>query len=181
MRILLCLLVLWGCESAPRGSYELPESVGAQGSAPATHPADPVYRPDPPDTPDLPSSEPPLPEEELAQAFSSLGQVMAAMRDASIQAAERQEDVCVGARLSMIAAAEAADRTLDAHPLPGNRRPPPWLVAPESEYLALCRSLPVALQPCGRFDYKIQHGDECNPEEGESSRILHAMAHADRR
>ncbi len=113
---------------------------------------------------------------EVANALSSLAQVMTAMRTGSERAASAESDPCRAARASM----QAAMRALSGWVPPNGRAAPRWELAPEERYLTLCRTLPETLQRCSLFHYRTGHRDECQAalaENTEAAAAYEEMAH----
>lgn len=157
MRLLVCLALISAC--APQQTHELPSLDRDESINPAqVLPEAPVLQ--------APAGQEPVPEElagdeELAGAFAGIARIMAAMRQASIRAAEASSSPCEAGRASYAAAIQAASDILETHPLPGGREPPMLELATPQRYAELCASLPVGLQRCARFDYKTTHDVEC--------------------
>ena len=149
----LVLVLFTACDS--RGGAPpigLPAPPSAQPTPPATATAIPPGRTGP--WPTTPTPPPPTPGSgqaatQLAQALDVLNRTMHAMHEAATTAGGAND--CEHGYLSRVAADAARLRTLAESPITAAAPRPLWLIAPHDRFVALCQTLPEAVQRCSGF------------------------------
>lgn len=116
---------------------------------------------------------------ELAQRLRQVGAVMNAMKEKAREAAAAERSDCEKSFAGITAAIEASQQATAALGLPVPR----WTIAPRPEYLRLCRTLPPPVQRCSRYDYRVDHAEECTPLmdglPGEQAAVIERLYHRD--